>query len=58
MKNKIRAILVDDEPLCIAGLEIDLRAVCPEIEIIETSTSSKKAISLIKNSKSQLNLKK
>jgi len=34
MTKKIRTILVDDEPLCTAGLEIDLRAISPQIDII------------------------
>lgn len=48
MPKSIRAILIDDEPLCTAGLEIDIKKVCPEIEIVAICNSSKNAISKIK----------
>jgi len=54
MTKNIRVILVDDEPLCTAGLEIDIKAVCPEIEIVAICNSSKLAISEIKNLKPDL----
>ena len=34
MKKSIRTILIDDEPLCTSGLEIDLKEVSSEIEVI------------------------
>ncbi|MDF1696176.1 MAG: LytTR family DNA-binding domain-containing protein [Saprospiraceae bacterium] len=49
MTKKIKTILVDDEPLCTAGLEIDLSKTCPEVEIIATCNSAKLAIAKIKN---------
>jgi len=54
MNDSIRTILIDDEPLCTAGLEIDLKKVCPEIEIIAICNSSKTAISKIKALKPDL----
>lgn len=54
MSKKITAILVDDEPLCTAGLEIDLQKVCPEIEILASCNSSKNAINEIRTLKPEL----
>lgn len=54
MNKSIKAILVDDEPLCTAGLEIDLHKVCPEVEVIATCNASKLAISEIRKLKPDL----
>ena len=48
MKKTIRAILIDDEPFCTAGLEIDLQATCPEIEVIAICNSAKEGLQQIK----------
>ena len=48
MNKSINTILVDDEPLCTAGLELDLKAACPEINIVAICNSSKNAITKIK----------
>jgi len=54
MKEKLRAILIDDEPLCTAGLAIDVESVCPEIEVICTENNPKKAVQLIQEHKPDL----
>lgn len=48
MKKLIRTILIDDEPLCTAGLEIDLKEVNPIIEVIAKCNQPEKAIEQIK----------
>ena len=48
MSEKIKAILIDDEPYCTQGLEIDLKAVCPEVEVITTCNSAKEGLMQIK----------
>lgn len=49
--QKIKAILIDDEPFCTAGLEIDLKEHCPQIEIIAICNSSKEGLKQIKQLK-------
>ncbi len=44
----IKAILIDDEPFCTQGLEIDLKKVCPEIQVIATCNSAKEGLKKIK----------
>jgi two-component system LytT family response regulator len=46
--NKIRAILIDDEPFCTAGLEVELKEACPEVEVIATCNSAKEGLKQIK----------
>lgn len=48
MEKKIRAILIDDEPFCTAGLEIDLRETCPEVEVVASCNSAKEGMQQIK----------
>ncbi len=48
MKETIRAILIDDEPYCTAGLVIDLQSTCPEVEVIATCNSAKEGLQQIK----------
>ena len=48
MNKSISTILVDDEPLCTAGLELDLKAACPEVNVVAICNSSKNAISKIR----------
>ncbi|NNF36403.1 MAG: response regulator [Saprospiraceae bacterium] len=48
MERKFRAILIDDEPFCTAGLEIDLKETCPNIEIIAICNSAKEGMKQIK----------
>jgi len=47
-ENKIRAILIDDEPFCTAGLEVELKEACPEVEVIATCNSAKEGLKQIK----------
>ncbi len=47
MKKTIRAILIDDEPLCTAGLEIDLSEVGSMIEVVAICNHPLKAIKQI-----------
>ena len=47
MKKSIRTILIDDEPLCTSGLEIDLKEVSSEIEVIAVCNHPLKAIKQI-----------
>ena len=46
--DKIRAILIDDEPFCTAGLEIDLKETCPQVEIVAICNSAKDGMQQIK----------
>ena len=48
MSEVFKAILIDDEPYCTKGLEIELKKHCPTIEVIATSNSVKEGIKLIK----------
>lgn len=50
-KEKIRAILIDDEPYCTAGLEIELKETCPQVEVIATCNSAKEGLQQIKKLK-------
>ncbi|NNE28945.1 MAG: response regulator transcription factor [Saprospiraceae bacterium] len=45
----MKAVLIDDEPLCTAGLKIDLEEVCPEIEILAAFNSPIEALSKIES---------
>ena len=51
MKQKIKAILIDDEPFCTAGLEIELAESSPEIEVIATCNTAKEGLKKIKELK-------
>ena len=48
MTSKIKAILIDDEPFCTQGLEIDLKEACPEVEVIASCNSAKVGLQKIK----------
>lgn len=48
METRYRAILIDDEPFCTAGLEIDLRETCPNVEIVAICNSAKEGMKQIK----------
>lgn len=48
MEKKFKAILIDDEPFCTAGLEIDLKETCPNIEIVAICNSAKEGMKQIK----------
>lgn len=48
MEKRLRAILIDDEPFCTAGLKIDLEETCPEIEVIACCNSAKEGLKQIK----------
>lgn len=54
MRNIIKTILVDDEPLCTSGLEIDLKAISTDIEIVAICNQPEKAIEEINNLKPDL----
>ena len=45
---KVRAILIDDEPFCTAGLEIDLKETCPNVEVIASCNTAKEGLKQIK----------
>ncbi len=47
----LRAILIDDEPLCTSGLEVDLKAVTNQIEVIAKCNSAKEGLQKIKDLK-------
>lgn len=47
----LRAILIDDEPLCTEGLEVDIKAVADNIEIIAKCNSAKEGLQAIKKLK-------
>jgi two-component system LytT family response regulator len=49
MEKRIRAILIDDEHFCTAGLEIDLHETCPQVEIIAICNSAKEGIKRIRS---------
>ncbi|MCA6362239.1 MAG: response regulator transcription factor [Bacteroidetes bacterium] len=44
----IRAILIDDEPDAISGMQQLLKIACPEIQVCGTATNALQAISLVK----------
>ncbi len=48
MDENIRAILIDDEPYCTAGLEIELKENCPQVDIIAICNSAKEGLKKIK----------
>ena len=48
MERKFRAILIDDEPFCTAGLEIDLKETCPNVDVIAICNSAKEGMKQIK----------
>jgi two-component system LytT family response regulator len=48
MERKFRAILIDDEPFCTAGLEIDLKETCPNVDVIAMCNSAKEGMKQIK----------
>ncbi len=48
MSENIRAILIDDEPFCTAGLVIELESTCPEVEVIAICNSAKDGLQQIK----------
>ena len=48
MEKTLRAILIDDEPFCTAGLEIDLRETCPHIEVVAICNTAKEGMKQIK----------
>jgi len=48
MNEKIKAILIDDEPFCTAGLAIELESACPEVEVIAICNSAKDGLQQIK----------
>ena len=45
----IRALIIDDEQNCIDSLVFDLQKNCPDVEVVETCTSSKQGLLSIKN---------
>ena len=47
MNQKIRAILIDDEPFCTEGLVIDLQSTCPEVEVVAVCNSAKEGLQQI-----------
>ena len=47
--SMIRALIIDDEQNCIDSLVFDLQKNCPEVEVVETCTSSKQGLLSIKN---------
>ncbi len=47
MEQSLRTILIDDEPLCTAGLKIDLNEICPEVEVLGSFNSPIEALSKI-----------
>jgi two-component system LytT family response regulator len=51
MEKTIRAILIDDEPFCTAGLEIDLRKACPQVEVVAICNSAKEGMKMIRSLK-------
>lgn len=51
MEKKFKAILIDDEPFCTKGLEIELHTHCPTIEIVASCNSAKDGIKQIKKFK-------
>lgn len=54
MKKIIRTILIDDEPLCTAGLEIDLKEISADIEIVAICNQPEEAIEEINKLKPDL----
>lgn len=51
MKNKISAILIDDELSCTETLAIELNQYCPQIEVIRKCNSAKSGLSAIQELK-------
>ena len=54
MMNKIRAVLVDDEPRGLAALEKLLQLNCPEVEVVAVSSNAEEARETIKQLQPQL----
>ncbi|HEX7844645.1 MAG TPA: LytTR family DNA-binding domain-containing protein [Chitinophagaceae bacterium] len=50
----IQTLIIDDEINCIESLVFDLKKHCPEVEVIDTSTSSKQGLLSIKKHKPDL----
>jgi len=48
MTNKLRTIIIDDEPPCVEALYLDLDRYCPEIEVVEQCIGSKQGLKAIK----------
>lgn len=52
MKNKpLRTIIIDDEPDCVAVVEMLLKQNCPQIEIVASTTKSREGVELIRSLK-------
>ena len=52
MKNKpLRTIIIDDEPDCVAVVEMLLKQHCPHIEIVASTTKSREGVELIRSLK-------
>lgn len=49
MNENIRAILIDDEPFCTAGLAIELQSICPNVEVIAVCNTAKDGLQKIKS---------
>jgi two-component system, LytTR family, response regulator len=49
MNENIRAILIDDEPFCTAGLAIELQSFCPNVEVIAVCNTAKDGLQKIKS---------
>jgi len=45
--NKIRTIIVDDEPDSILLLQLQLQKHCPQVEVMDTATNSAQALQLV-----------
>jgi len=50
----IRAIIIDDEPNCVESLVFDLRNHCKDVEVIDTCTSPKQGLMVIRKQKPDL----
>lgn len=52
--KKIRTIIVDDEPDSVLLLQLQLQKHCPEVEVVDTATSSEYALQAIEKHNPQL----